>query len=354
MALKEHSTTFFDCTRDAPPITVATWTQTAMQSTEMPGFTFDERMQYLLQYGCHCMSYSALQPGMQYFDMPGVGYIPYMRKWGARFALADPVCHERDRERLIKAFIEDHPNCGFVQVSEAVADIINRTQGFYTTQFGIESVVNLDTWSLGGKKRQVLRTAVNHSKKRGISVVERYDETRDRQLTCQWLKTRKVKRKEIIFLIRPMGMDYHVGTRKFYAYDGDELLGFIYFDPVYRNNELIGYVPNISRFSESFKQGIFYTIMVHAMEVFKKEGIRELHLGLCPLATDDTDKPSESFIVKFAIRLLYNYANKIYNFKGLYFTKSRFGGEEFKTFCCHKSMMPLLKFLTLFRIANVL
>jgi NADPH-dependent 2,4-dienoyl-CoA reductase/sulfur reductase-like enzyme len=60
--------------------------------------------------------------------------------------------------------------------------------------------------------------------------------------------------------------------------------GFIFFDPIYENGEVIGYVPNISRASESFPLGIFYTLMAKVFEQFKAEGIPYIFLGLFPLA----------------------------------------------------------------------
>lgn len=351
MYVSNHSTTALDYTREEKaPFRILAKNVT---TERRPVFGFSERLHYLKKYGNHCMSYSALQPGMCYFDIPGKGYIAYMEKWGCRFALADPVCHENDYEELIGSFIGENPNCGFAQVSEPVAKLINEKFGFYGTQFGVESVIDLESWDLKGKKKQVLRTSLNHAKKRGITVIEKNDDEGAHRLSEEWLKTRKVKRKEILFLIRPMNMDHNVGTRKFFAYLDDELVGFIYFDPVFENDRIVGYVPNISRFSQSFRQGIFYTIMAHAMEVFKSEGIREIHLGLSPLVTGEADKRYESPIVKKIIRLIYEFGNKIYNFKGIYFTKSRFRGTDYPTYCCHKSIMPAKKFLTMFKIANV-
>lgn len=356
MYVSNNSSTALDYTRKKAPFRVLTknirLVHTAETRTE---FTLSERFQYLRKYGNHCMSYSALQPGMHYFDVPGKGYIAYMQKWGSRFALADPVSHEKDYEALIGAFIKENENCGFVQVSEAVAELIHEKFGFYGTQFGVESVIDLPSWDLKGKKKQVLRTSLNHAKKKGITVIEKHDgDGEDFRLSKEWLKTRKVSRKEILFLIRPMDMDHNAGTRKFFAYRGDELLGFIYFDPVFSNDRIIGYVPNISRFSQSFRQGIFYTIMVHAMDVFKSEGVQEIHIGLSPFVTGAEDKHYEASIVKKIIRLLYEYGNKIYNFKGIYFTKSRFHGTDYPTFCCHKSMLPAKKFLTIFKMANII
>jgi phosphatidylglycerol lysyltransferase len=90
------------------------------------------------------------------------------------------------------------------------------------------------------------------------------------------------------------------------------------------------------------------------MEVFKKEGVKYLHMGLCPTFVDEKDMPCESKIVKKIARLLYEYGNMVYSFKGLYFTKSRFEGTEYKTFCAHRELLPVKSFLTLFRLANII
>ena len=317
-------------------------------------FTFDERMMYLQRYGNHCMSFSTLQPEMHYFDVAGMGFIAYREQWGTRFVLADPVCEEKDRETLLREFLRHGKNAAFVQISQGVAELINEKFGYYATQFGVETTVDLEKWDLKGKKKQVIRTSVNNARKMGVVIEENCINDGCRSLTDEWLKTRKVRNREIGFLIRPMDMEYQEGTRKFYAYLEGELIGFIYFDPVYSEGRTIGYVPNISRFSSKFKQGIFYPMMIHAMETFKREGVKSMFLGLCPLVTDDMDQRCESGIVKKIIRLLYRYGNSIYSFKGLYFTKSRFDGIDSRTFCAHRERLPIKSFLTMFRLANIL
>ena len=319
-----------------------------------PGaFSFDERIEYLRAYGSHCMSFSLLQPGMEYFDLPGKGFIAYMSKWGAKMTLADPVCAEKDRETLIGEFLRHYRNVGFIQLSEPVAELMNQAFGYYATQFGIETVVDLENWSLSGKKKQVLRTAVNQSRKRGVVIREGANDTSYRDLSDQWMRTRKIKNREIGFLIRPMEMAYQPDTRKFFAYLDGELIGFIFFDPIYKGGEVVSYVPNISRFSDSFRQGIFYSIMTHAMEKFKAEGIRELNLGLSILILNDDDRPYESFILKNIERLISRYGNFVYNFKGIDFAKSRFQGNNNRFFSAHKGFLPAIKLISVFKLANV-
>jgi len=317
-------------------------------------FTQEERVGYLKRFGSHCMSFSHFQPNMSFFDISGIGYIAYMKKWGARYVLADPVCEPKDREYIIGEFLKDKAYTTFIQISEPVADLLHEKFGLYSSQFGIESIVDLKTWDLKGKKKQVLRTSLNKALKDGVRFEEMATETDDDELTKEWMSTRAVKNKEVVFLIRPKGQTYQEGTRKFYAFLGEELLGYIHFDPIYEDGKVLGYVPNISRFSPKFKQGIFYPLMVHAIETFKSEGVPSLYLGISPAYVDEQDKPCESKLFKFLVRQLYKYCNWIYSFQGLHFTKSRFQGSEVKTFCAHTRMLPVRSFLTVFHMCNII
>jgi phosphatidylglycerol lysyltransferase len=321
---------------------------------ESGSFTFTERVGFLKKYGTHSQSFSTLQPGMQYFDVPGLGYIAYMRKWGATFVLSDPVCAPEDFGSVLESFHQKFPNASYIQVSKPVVDFLHLRFGLYGTQFGSESRIDLKKWSLSGKKKQILRTALNQAEKSGITVKERFSDDHTREISEAWIRTRKCKSNEIRFLIRPMEMDYRENERHFYAYQDGKAVGFIYFDPIYRNNEIISYVPNISRANADFRQGIFYTLMAHAMEVFKAEGVPYLDLGLIPLSLDSATEHQESRLLKRLLHGLYEKGNFLYNFKGLEFTKSRFRGENFKTYCCHKRSIPALEFLAMFKLTRLL
>jgi phosphatidylglycerol lysyltransferase len=317
-------------------------------------FSFEERMKYMRKYGSHCMSFSTLQPGMNFFDVPGKGFIAYMQKWGSHMVLSDPICHEDDRAAVIGKFLDQYPGSAFIQISEPVARLMHERFGFYATQFGIETVIDLKKWSLAGKKKQVLRTSLNQAKKKGVVIRENPEETRHHQLSKEWIATRKTKNREIAFVIRPMVMDHEENTRKFFAYLEDELIGFIFFDPIYKDGEIISYVPNISRFSHSFRQGIFYSLLTHAIETFKAEGFKEVNLGLSVLVLDDEDEAYESELLKNLGRLVFKYGNFIYNFKGVAFTKSRFLGKTSKFYAAHKRYCPAAKLFTLFKISNII
>lgn len=317
-------------------------------------FTFSERIAYLKKFGRHSMAFSALQPMMRYFDLEGVGYIAYRKKWGDVVCLGDPVCAKEDRTRLLKAFLAKYKSPVFIQVTPSFAELVHKEVGFYATQFGKETFIDLQSWKTSGKKKQVIRTAINHAEKEGVIVKESYGDLAYRNLSDSWLKTRKCKGREIVFLIRPMEMDYTEGTRRFFAYQGDDMIGFVFFDPVYENGEVVGYVPNISRASEKFPQGIFYMLMVKAFEVFRNEGVPFIFLGLSPLALDYPAKKHESKILRWMLEMTGKHGNFLYNFKGIDFTKSRFRGDDEATYVLHRHKMPAKSFLSMFRICNVL
>lgn len=315
---------------------------------------FSERVALLKQYGSHSQSFSTLQPGMHYFDVPGIGYIGYMKKWGLNFVLSDPVCAPEHRELILSRFERHVSNISYIQVSRPVMQILSERFGYYGTQFGAESHVDLSQWSLKGKKKQIIRTALNQAREAGITVQERFSDDHTREISDAWIRTRKCKSQEIRFLIRPMDMEYRENERHFYAYQDGKAVGFIYFDPIYERNEIVSYVPNISRANANFRQGIFYTIMAHAMETFQAEGVPRLDLGLIPLRLSADTEPQESRMLKSICRKLYERGNRFYNFKGLDFTKSRFRGEMEKTYCCHKPALPMLEFLAVFRLTRLI
>ncbi|MCK7506967.1 MAG: DUF2156 domain-containing protein [Desulfobacterales bacterium] len=312
-----------------------------------------ERIGYLKEHGSHSQSFSTMQPGMEYFDLPGIGYIAFMKKWGVKIALADPVCDPIHFELIIDKFLKRHPSGQFMQVSKPVVDILHRKYRYYGTQFGSEIRIDLQKWNLKGGKKQVIRTAINQATAMGVEVRENQKDDHADEISRSWIKTRACSRQEIRFLIRPLKTDYKENSRHFFAYMKGEAVGFIFFDPIYEGKRIVSYVPNISRSCPSFKQGLWYVIMNHAMEIFKKEGLPYLDLGLVPLMVADEIEPQESRVVRRIISLIHENGNFLFNFKGLEFAKGRFQGTVGKNYCCHKRSTPLFSLLALMGMTGV-
>ena len=308
----------------------------------------------LRQYGGHALSFCTMQPGMSYFDVQGVGYVAYAKHWGMRFALGEPVCPPHLRDAMLDAFLDRHPGAVFVQVGKGVVDHLHARHGYYGTQFGSESKLDLAGWSLRGARKQIIRTAINAARAEGIEIREGGFDHDVRRISDAWIRTRRCKNNEIRFLIRPMVVDYREGTRYFYACRAGEAVGFVFFDPLFRDGRRAGYVPNISRSSASFRQGLWYALMAHALARFQEEGVPCVDLGLTPLMLAEDLEPQESRLLRTTLAVIRERMDFLYNFKGLEFAKSRFQGRVEKTYCCHRHALPALAMTAMFRLTRII
>jgi lysylphosphatidylglycerol synthetase-like protein (DUF2156 family) len=235
-----------------------------------------------------------------------------------------------------------------------LCDILFKNHNYYGTQCGFEPLVLINSWNLKGKKKNVIRTAMNQVKAQEIELKESHFLNQTYSISHSWIQTRRCKKREIRFLIRPLSMKYTEGLRYFYAFKNKKPIGFICFDPIYQKEKIVAYVPNISRSSKLFKQGLWYAIMAHALDVFKKEGLEFLHLGITPLIKKEKQEEQESKMLQFLIVKIYQSCSFFYNFKGLEFAKSRFDGEKKKVYYCHVHKLPLLSMTRLFRLTGMI
>lgn len=314
----------------------------------------ERRTAWLKQFGSHSQAFATLQPGMAYFELPAIGYVAYATHAGVPFVLSDPVCSSPQRPVLLDRFLEQAPDAVFVQVSKAVVDHLHRRHGFYGTQVGSEASIDLADWSLRGSKKQVIRTAVNQARRQGIDIRESSLPQDVDAISQAWIRTRRCSRGEIGFIIRSRRSRDTEGTRCFYAYRHGEAVGFAFFDPLYRDGRVISYVPSISRASTQFRQGLWYALMAQAIEVFRGEGVGQVHLGLVPLRTDDTIERQESRALRALFALIRRRMDFLYNFAGLEFAKSRFDAAMEKSYCSHRRALPVYALGAFLRLARLL
>jgi len=319
-------------------------------------FTFEQRFDYLRQFGTHCMAYSTLQPDMRYFDMPGVGYVAYRQYCGTRFALGDPVCAFADIPRIIGEALREHRHTCFVQVREHTAMMLRDEFDLRALHMGVETLLPLAEWNLTGKRKQVVRTARNQASERGITVEEDRWSAREEmdRVSDAWLGTRRVRSKQMSFLVRPLDMRLDRDARMFVARREGQMAGFAVFDPIYSQGRIIGYTPDITRSSEDFRQGVYYCLMLAAAERFKSEGAEILNLGLSPLSSNNGTPRSESRLVTRGLNLLFERGNRFYNFKGVCFTKSRFCGTEVPVYFAHLNRYPFREILSVLALSKII
>ena len=293
------------------------------------------------------MAYTGIKTSLDYFFVEGLGYIAFKRFkhwfWARKervIVLADPVCSSENTLELLNQFLKKHPEPIFVQSSRFFAEVLDQ-EGYQVNQFGIETDLNLADFDLSGKARAKLRQWRNKCKREGVNIVEKSIEefsnlSEIKALSKNWLD--KKGGSEYSFLVRPLEYQNEKDARFFWAYlpeddtekKGEKLIGFAVFDPIYKDKKIIGYYHNIDRISESAPNGTSVSIVLHASEVFKNEGIEKISLGMSPLCLQRGLSSELNF--KMSTRKAFWYAfenlNSLYPFKGNASHKNKFNGSK--------------------------
>jgi len=322
---------------------------------------FDEVFAYLKMYGAHSMAYSILQPKMNYFILEGYGIVAYSKlgKNGKmNYVLGDPLASREFTEYLLDEYLKMFPESQFVQVSERIAKLIYKIAGFYATPMGIETTVNSQRFDINGSVKKKFRNNIRNSKGE-VQVYEENEldinEEAIEAVSQDWLNGIKKGKKEISFLARPLNLNYEKDVRTFYALTNEnELMSFLIFNPVYKNNKIIGYCADMIRTSAKAIRGTGDFLLYMAIKKMRREGHVIIEMGLSPFADVDRGKlPITDNATKTIIKLIYSKLNFLYGFQGLAEHKKQFEGHETIAYFCHAKKLPLIDILKLFRICNV-
>jgi len=158
---------------------------------------------------------------------------------------------------------------------------------------------------------------------------------------------------ELSLLARPAVYEDEMDVRKFYALKGEEVIGFVYFDPMYRDGKVYGYIANILRSDSNSSYSVCDFIILEAMKQFKEEGIEELSLGFSPFCdVDDTGEFNHSKTKTAVFKFMFEHCCHLYSFKSLAFHKKKYrpgieGTREVKVYCASKTSMPIVLFYSL-------
>ncbi len=311
-------------------------------------------LKYIKSHGNFCMAYSTLQNGFSYY-VDEHGYIAYSKKWNQRFAFFDPVVHCKEKESLLKVFCETH-NPIFIQISEDTAKILEGL-GYSINSFGVETRIFIHDFSISGTPRARLREAVNRAEKKGVRILEidnKFDFKSLQHISSEWMETRAQSKKETRYITRPASFEQEQFVRKFAVLQGEHIVGFSFYDPIFANEEIIGYTPYVSRFMPNSIKGINYFTNCKCIEIFKSEGIQFIDLGLSPLYNINDSNPTRRKAISAIFRYLFQHGNYFYNFKGLSEHKRQYHGHESQTYVALRSGWSLTALVKAFSLMNLI
>lgn len=337
--------------------------QTVIKARDKVTKTAAFRLDKLKLFGNGSLAYSSLQDGLKYFMHDELGYCAYTPLTDSEDSvcvLADPICSKANLRSFLEAFLQNKKDPIFLHASRETACILNE-MGFCVNELGVETIIDIQDFTLSGNKRQKLRQSRNGAKRDNLSIVEIKHATAEIQEAFQrvseeWRKQKVLNDSEMRFLVRPIIYDDEVDVRRFVALKNNEIVGFVIFDPIYENREVIGYIANHLRSSLECNYSVVDVIIIESIEAFKREGKRILSLGLSPLANvNDSDEFHHSKLLKAHFKYSFEKANFLYNFKNLARHKNLYrpelpGAHEEKVYCCMKTRFLLPRIYNVYSV----
>lgn len=319
----------------------------------------ENRRVHLKKHGRGSLAFSSLHDGIDCFLANATGYVPYSKiSDNTPICLSDPICAEAEKESLILQFIRQCKKAPiFLHINEHTAEILQK-QGFYITEFGTETIIDVQTFSTTGSKKEFLRSQRNRAEKDSVKVMElnssQISKSELQRISKEWMEGKALNSNELAFLTRPVVFEDEPGVRKFYAMKDNKILGFVYFDPMYEDGRVVGYLANNLRTNASVSYSVCDFIILEALKRFRQEGIKELSLGFSPFSkVTDNGAFKCSKPLKELFRFTFEHCNYLYSFKQLAFHKQRYrpelpGARQVKVYCATKSAFPIISIYGIF------
>ena len=324
----------------------------------------NNKLMFLKKYSNEAISYSTIQDCLEDYYLKDVGFVSYGSKSGYNFILGSPICSAENKFWFIKKIVEDLKNPAFIQINKETTCFLNKYFGYKIAQLGIETEIMIHDYQLTSSPqkrnlRSFLRKGEEQSKVYELTKRERIDDfgiddSGMRQLSKEYIKI-KNQNNEIKYLVRNFVYDDELYVRKFYSIGRDNsLLGFVYFNPIFKDGSIIGYCADQMRASDKASKGHIPYIILSALEKFKSEGRILLSLGLSPFAEVKRTEMKNAFIWHAIFKLAFKYGNFMYNFKGQYEHKKQYRGLEKPVYCATKSINEIAEFLAISRFCGII
>lgn len=314
---------------------------------------YDELLPFLMRNGGNHVSHLIfLQDKEQFWTKDMSVLIVYKQIFDKYVVLGDPIGDESNFHNAIKEFNEyckvKRVKPIYYQVNPRYMQLYHEV-GFRFIKLGEEALINLNDFSIDGKKGAKLRTRLNKFKRNGFifRVVEPPHSSKliseIKRISDCWLGSEKEKGFSVVSFCEEYVSRFPIAL--IYNAEG-KVIAFATLATDYRQTVTIDLMRNCKHSPHGTMDVLFTNIILWA----KESGFQKCSLGMAPLANVGNCK--QSFISEKLIHYVYRYGNKKYNFKGLKEFKGKFATDwEPKYLAYKKSFLPIT-FLQLVLLIN--
>jgi lysylphosphatidylglycerol synthetase-like protein (DUF2156 family) len=341
----------------------------------------------LKKWGGNCLAYACLQPGLSSFGTLNRGVLFFKRpfnrnrdhkifnlkyrkyigtilfQWAKRIysplvVFGDGLLNLDLAEDTIDKILQTKCRISFCHVGDNISRILSK-RGFYITPMGYETVIDLESFNPTWRTHRWFMMALKKaSKELVVTEKESIELLKEdiQRVDKKWSVSRKRSFKNQAFLTRPITFKEEMDVRCFFAYQNDIMVGFRFFDPMYKDGEVYGYSASISRYDPDAISGCSTFLLSEAIETFKTEKISELSLGLSPFKLSSLEKHRQeidylshrvrlSKITFYLFKFFFRVNGFFYSFNGLSLYKSHFKARTRPIYFASKQRLPLFSII---------
>ena len=280
----------------------------------------------LRRHSDHSSAFLAFNAETQHFMTPDIDGLVAYRLGGRRHAvqLCGPFAAPEDRVRMLRAFRDWARSEGrtvtAVQLRREEAQLYAQ-EGFKVNQLGSSFSLDLEQYTLKGKRYMKLRNKISQSRKKGVTVEELSPADLDRpeiareleEIDATWLKGKGRFAKQLSFMIGERDGRGQGCRRVFLARDKDgKALAYVTYSPVWGSQP--GWLYDLTRRGGGAPPGVIDLIFHTVVEQLREEEVRWLHLGLTPVVELDPEHElaGHSKPVRKVVELIHDKGDAIY------------------------------------------
>ncbi|MFF0488554.1 bifunctional lysylphosphatidylglycerol flippase/synthetase MprF [Nocardia sp. NPDC004068] len=260
----------------------------------------------------------ALNRGNKQFQVPTIDGAIFYREVGRHLIqLGGPFTEPTAKPALLRAFVNfAESRRKHVAAMQLLPDdaSVYAAEGYHVNQFGSSYAVDLNGYTLGGKKFVKLRNKISRAIRAGLEIREvKHADVRAEidEIDRRWLRLKGRFAREMEFMVGEVGGENQDLRRLFVGTIGGEVAGYVSYSPVYGAQS--GWLHDLSRRVEVAPPGTMEAVNWHAIERFSAEGCGFLHFGLTPFTGMSADTfATRNRTLAFLLGELYDHGSWIY------------------------------------------
>ncbi|KAF1301064.1 bifunctional lysylphosphatidylglycerol flippase/synthetase MprF [Enterococcus saccharolyticus] len=243
--------------------------------------------------------------------------------------MGDPSGNKADFPDAVDAFIQEADRWGYQPVFYEAREetvMILHDFGYDFIKMGEEALVDLQSFTLSGKKMRGTRAVINKISKAGYTFeVLQPPFTADTMqvladISEQWLGGRKERGFSLGFFSESYLQRNPIAVVK---NSEGEIVSFANIIPSYTNE--VGTIDLMRHHPTKAPSGSMDFLFLHLFEYMKEEGIQAFDLGMAPLS--NVGRSRKSFLQERIASLIYSFGSRFYSFQGLRDYKEKYASR---------------------------